>query len=404
LQEDIQPNRSKKLNKKFVLNVFILLIVFGSGLLIGNKSDVILQRVKYGSVSQNNNLPSSLNYNGVEEIYSALKNSFDGSLDSSKLEDGLKQGLVNAAGDPFTEYLNAQESKEFEGDLNGSFEGIGAELSKDDNSIVVISPIAGFPAEKAGLRSQDVIAEIDGQSTNDMTVTEAVKKIRGPKGTKVKLGIIRDGKSLEIEITRDQIKIPSVTSEVVNGNIGVIKISRFGDDTTELAKKAANDLQAKGVKGIILDLRGNPGGLLDSAVDVSSLWLPHGTKVLEEKRGGETIKTYTARGNPIFENMPTVVLVDGGSASASEIVAGALHDNKAATIIGEQTFGKGSVQEVQSLKNGGSLKVTVARWYTPSGRNIDKEGISPDQKVKRTEKDLSAKIDPQKEAAIKKLQ
>ncbi len=404
MQEEIKQTKPRKLNKKFILNVFILLTVFGGGLLIGSKSDVILQKIKYGSASKNNSLPSSLDYSGVEEIYSALKNSFDGNLETSKLEDGLKQGLVKAAGDPFTEYLNAQESKEFDEGLNGSFEGIGAELSKDNDSIVVISPIAGFPAEKAGLRAQDIIAEIDGQSTHDMTITEAVKKIRGPKGTKVKLGIIRDGKSMELEITRDQIKVPSVTSEVVNGNIGVIKISRFGDDTTELAQKAAKDLQSKGVKGVILDLRGNPGGLLDSAVDVSSIWLPHGTKVLEEKRGGETIKTYNARGNPIFENMPTVVLVDGGSASASEIVAGALHDNKAATILGEQTYGKGSVQEVQSLKNGGALKVTVARWFTPGGRNIDKEGIAPDVKVKRTEKDLSSKIDPQKEAAINKLQ
>ena len=209
---------------------------------------------------------------------------------------------------------------------------------------------------------------------------------------------------MEFEITRDQIIIPSVTSEVVNNNIGVIKISRFGDDTVELTNKYAKELKAKGVKAVILDLRGNPGGLLDGAVGVSSVWLKKGDMVLQEKRDGKVIKTYFAQGNPVLNGVPTTVLINDGSASASEIVAGALKDNNAATLIGEKSYGKGSVQEVHKFDFGGALKVTIARWFTPGGRNIDKEGIEPDQKVELTDEDTAAKRDPQKDAAIKKLQ
>lgn len=386
------------LNKKIVLNSLILLLVFGGGYFLGANKDELLQKAKYGQVSSNSGLPYRLDYSGVEELYAQLKDSYDGRLDAKKLEDGLKEGLVKAAGDPFTEYLNESAAKEFEDDLNGSFEGIGAELGKEEQSIVIISPIAGFPAEKAGLKAGDIISEIDGEPAYDLSITEAVKKIRGPKGTTVKLGIIRDGKPHELEITRDTITVPSVTGEMKAGNIGVIKISRFGNDTTTLARKTALDLQDQGAKKIVLDLRGNPGGLLDSAVEVSSLWLPKGTKILDERRGGETVRTYGAQGGAVLQNIPTVVLINEGSASASEIVAGALHDNKAAIIIGEKSYGKGSVQEVIPLDEGGTLKVTIARWFTPAGRNIDKEGIAPNKSVKSPEK-AGAK-DAQLEAAL----
>lgn len=375
-----------------------MLLVFGGGYLLGENKDELIQKARYGQVSSNSGLPYRLDYSGVEELYAQLKDSYDGKLDAKKLEDGLKEGLVKAAGDPFTEYLNESAAKEFEDDLNGSFEGIGAELGKEEQSIVIISPIAGFPAEKAGLKAGDIISEINSEPAYDLSITEAVKKIRGPKGSKVKLGVIRDGKPLELEITRDTITVPSVTGEIKAGNIGVIKISRFGNDTTDLARKTALDLQNQGAKKIVLDLRGNPGGLLDSAVEVTSLWLPEGTKVLDERRGGETVRTYGAQGGAVLENIPTVVLINEGSASASEIVAGALHDNKAATIIGAKSYGKGSVQEVIPLDEGGTLKVTIARWFTPAGRNIDKEGIEPDKSVKSPDK-AGAK-DTQLEAAL----
>lgn len=391
------------LNKKLVLNVAIALIIFGGGFFLGDKKDEILQQAKYGQAGQNLDLAGQLDLRGVDELYDQLKMSFDGELKPSELEEGLKEGLVKAAGDPFTEYLNEQATKEFEEGLSGSFEGIGAELGKEGQAIVIISPIEGFPAEKAGLRAGDIIAEINGESAYDLTITEAVKRIRGPKGTQVTLGIVREGKPIEVKIRRAQIKIPSVESEMLKGNIGLIEISRFGEDTAQLAANAAQDLKSKGAKAVILDLRNNPGGLLDVAIDVSSLWLEEGSLIVEEKRGDTTIKTHRAEGNAILNGLPTVVLINEGSASASEIVAGALRDNKAATIIGQKSYGKGSVQEVITLEDGGSLKVTIARWFTPAGRNIDSEGIKPDQAVKLTEKDTASKRDPQKEAAIKRL-
>jgi len=406
-KEHTGPHKMKHFPKTFLgnlsmVNVAVMLLIFSAGILLG-RVDIAGVRDRVYRTSTQNNLPEKLDYSGIEEVYADLKAGFDGDLDENKLEDGLKQGLVRAAGDPHTEYLNAEASKEFEESLNGSFEGIGAELSKEKESIVIVAPIAGFPAEKAGLQPKDIVAEVDGETLYDMSVSEAVKKIRGPKGTSVKLGIIRDGKKLDFQITREQISIPSVTSEVADGNIGIIKISRFGPDTTQLARKAAADLKSKNVKGVVLDMRSNPGGLLDSAVEVSSLWLEKDKLILEEKRAGKVVKTFTAKGNPVLLGVPTVVMINEGSASASEIVAGALKDNNAASIVGQKSYGKGSVQEIRTLSDGGSLKVTIARWFTPAGRNIDKEGIEPDQKVEISEDDSKAKRDPQKDAALSKL-
>lgn len=345
----------------------------------------------------------NLSYNSVDEVYETLKDGYDGQLDTKKLEDGLKEGLVKAAGDPYTEYLTEEENKEFNEQLSGTFEGIGAELGKDGESIVIISPIAGFPAEKAGLKAKDIVSKINDETAFDISTTEAVKKIRGQKGTKVKLDVIRDGKPLTFEITRDQISIPSVKWEVNSDNIGVITISRFGEDTSSLTRQAAQELKAKNVKGIVLDMRGNPGGLLDAAVSVSSLWLPNGKTILQEKRDGKVVKTFRSTGAATLQGVPTVVLIDEGSASASEITAGALKDNNAASIVGTKSYGKGSVQELRELRSGGVLKVTIARWFTPGGRNIDKEGIEPDQKVEITDQNVAAGQDTQKGAALQKL-
>lgn len=387
---------------KTALNVSILLAVFVVGVGVGNGRIVFGPDAIYRKTAHTD-LPDKLDYSGVDELYKDLRQSFDGNLDATKLEDGLKEGLIEAAGDPHTEYLNQEDSKEFDEQLNGSFEGIGAELSKEESFIVIVAPIAGFPAEKAGLKPGDKIVEIDGQTAYDISVSDAVKKIRGPKGTDVKLKVSRDQQTLDFTITRDTIKLPSVESEIVDGNIGVMRISRFGEDTVELATKAANDFRSKNVKGVVLDLRGNPGGLLESSVGLSSLWLDEGDLILQEKRGDSIIKSYRSDGSAVLKGIPTVVLIDNGSASASEITAGALKDNNAAKIIGEKSYGKGSVQEVRKLLDGGVLKVTIARWYTPGGRNIDKQGIEPDKKVGISEKDIKAKRDPQQDAALNSL-
>jgi carboxyl-terminal processing protease len=269
--------------------------------------------------------------------------------------------------------------------------------------VIIVSPIKGAPAEKAGIQAQDIITKIDGEDATDISISEAVSRIRGPKGESVTLTIIRAGEEKEITIVRDTITIESVEWEL-SDKTGIITISRFGDDTIALTKKAAQELKDQGATSIILDLRGNPGGLLDAAVGVSSVWLPKGSTVLEEKRNGQVVQTFKTTTQPILEGVPTVILINGGSASASEIVAGALHDNKAATLVGTKTFGKGSVQRVIPLSAGGSLKVTIARWFTPEGKNIDKEGIAPDTVVEITPEDREAERDPQLDAAKSQLQ
>jgi carboxyl-terminal processing protease len=266
-----------------------------------------------------------------------------------------------------------------------------------------VSPIEGFPAAKAGLRPRDVVAEINGKSAFDLSVTEAVNKIRGQVGTNVKLKIIRDNEELNFDIKREQITIPSVESEILEGNVGYLKISRFSEDTDDLARQAADEFKRASVKGVILDVRNNPGGLLDASVELAGLWLPKGDTVLEEKRGGVTMQTLQSNGPATLKGIPTVVLINEGSASASEIVAGALKDNGAATLLGAKTFGKGSVQQLEELPDGGILKVTIARWYTPGGKNIDKEGIKPDKAVEQTAEDFKNNKDPQKDAAIQFL-
>jgi carboxyl-terminal processing protease len=402
-----QRAASLKRNQRFMSQfrigaaIFALGGMFFLGIGIGNGTIAVGPDSAFRQSIQKES--KQLSYDSVDKLYNSLRESYDGQLDVDKLEDGMKEGLVKAAGDPHTEYLTAEENKEFSEQLNGSFEGIGAELSKDGESIVIVAPIAGFPAEEAGLKARDIINKIDGESAFDISTTEAVKKIRGEKGTKVKLEIIRDGKLLEFEITRAEINIPSVEWEVTEDGVGIMTISRFGNDTAPLARKAADDFKSKNVKGVVLDLRGNPGGLLDAAVSLSNLWLPSGKIILEEKRDDEVIKVYKARGGAVLEDVPTVVLIDEGSASASEITAGALKDNGAATIVGIKSYGKGSVQELVNLRDGGVLKVTIARWFTPEGRNIDKEGIEPDQKVEITEDDIKAGRDPQKDAALSKL-
>lgn len=377
------------------------LVVFSAGIAVGNGTITFNQ---YDS--QNSGLPNSLTYSSVDQVYRTLKANYDGKLTEQQLLEGMKAGLAESTKDPYTEFFSPKEAQKFDEQLSGSFSGIGAELGQDeDKNLIVVAPIDGFPADKAGLRAKDAIVAINGTSTSGMSVDDAVSKIRGKKGTQVTLRIIRNkSEQLNLTITRDTIKIPSVKHEILDGNIGYIRITQFSDDTGTLATQAAQEFEEKGVNGVILDMRDNPGGLLDQAVAVSELWLPTGTKILDEKRGDQVIQSYPAAGSSILKGMPTVVLINGGSASASEITAGALKDNNAATLLGEKSYGKGSVQTIQDFKDGSQLKVTVARWYRPNGQNIDKKGIQPDKTVTMTDDDYKTNKDPQKDAAIQMLQ
>lgn len=344
------------------------------------------------------NLPDKLDYSSVDKLYQSLKDNYDGTLTATQLIDGLKHGLATATHDPYTVYFTASEAKTFSNDLNNSFSGIGAQLGLDANSnLEVIAPIAGLPADVAGVKAKDIIASIDGVSTTGISIDQAVSKIRGPKDTKVTLQIIRGAsQSLSITITRDNITLPSVNTKILAGNIGYVQITTFANDTSDLMQKAADNFKAKNVKGIILDLREDPGGLLDAAVNVSSLWLSPGQLVLQEKRGSEVVQSYQALGGDELNGMRTVILIDSGSASASEIVTGALHDNNDAYVIGEKSYGKGVVQQLIDLSDGSQLKVTVASWYRPNGQNINKLGITPDKTVTITSADT---IDTQLQAA-----
>ncbi len=407
MQPKATDGRVRKLHKfafsttKIAGIVVAVMVIFSAGVGVGNGA-IAIGNAKN---DQNKDLPADLDYSSVEQLYDTLRSKYDGNLTTQQLLDGLKTGLANAGGDPYTVYLNAKDAEDFNKELNGTFSGIGAELGQDANkNLLVVAPIAGFPAAKAGLRPQDLIVAIDGKSTAGLSIEEAVTKIRGPKGTQVKLRVLRDKKEdLNFTLTREDIKIASVKHEILEGNIGYLQITQFNDDTTELAQKAAQEFKDKNVKGVLVDLRGNPGGRLTAAVDVTSLWLPEGKTILQEKRGGLIVATSTANGQNTLQGIPTAVLINAGSASASEIMAGALKDNGVATLYGIKSFGKGSVQQIAQLPGGGELKVTIARWYRPNGQNIDKKGIGPDKEVKMTDDDFKNKLDPQKDAALEFL-
>lgn len=341
-----------------------------------------------------------INLASVQETYQALSANFDGKLDKQKLIEGANRGLVEAAGDQYTVFMNKQESSEFDNALSGNIGGgIGIEVAMRNNVPTVVRVLQNNPAEKAGLALNDVIIKVNGESTQGKTLNDVVTSIRGEVGTTVKLTVVRDGAEKEFNITREQVNNPSAYGEIKDG-VGVMTITRFDDQTGSLARAVASDFKAKGVKGVILDLRGNGGGYVSAAQAVAGIWLDK-QLVTSERTNGKVTEELKSTGTPILGGLKTVVLVNGSSASASEIVAGALHDHKVATLIGEKTFGKGSVQKLINLSDGATLKVTVARWYTPAGVNISEKGITPDTIVERTADDSNANRDPQLDAALK---
>ncbi len=374
--------------------IFVAGVGFGNGTLNLN--------MRSGPAPVASGLPATQNYSSLDDVYQALKDNYNGQLTEQQLIDGMKHGLAEATKDPYTVYFTAREAKDFNDQLNNSFAGIGARLSKDsDGNLIIGEAIAGFPAAKAGLLKNDIIIEVNGEQTSTLTLDDAIAKIRGPVGSQVKLKIVRDkSQTLDFTITRETINLPSVTTKILSGNIGYVEIGSFSSDTSSLMQKAAQQFKDAGVKGVIVDLRNDPGGLLEAAVNVSSLWLPSGTNVLQERRGSTVTQSYSSVGNDILHGIPTVVLINEGSASAAEITAGALHDNKAAYLIGTKSYGKGVVQQLINLSDGGQLKVTVASWYRPDGQNINHKGITPDKIVKISDADAKAAKDPQLEAAL----
>ncbi len=362
------PRRSGISVFTFCISLSLALAI---GVIVGGRSEQI------SAYFSNDTATKHLPLSSLQKTYDALRQEYDGSLSQTKLVEGANRGLVEASGDPYSVYLTEKEAEALKEDLDGTFSGIGAELDKKEGKLIIVAPLEDSPAAKAGIKPGDIIGRVNNEETSSWSIDKAVSKIKGKEGTTVKLTILRGDEVKEISITRAIITDPSVKTEQ-KGDIGVIRISRFGNETATLTRQAAQTFKEAGVKGVVLDLRGNGGGYLESAQEISSLWLKNGATVVVEKKGAKITETHRASGDPILLGIPTVVLIDGGSASASEIVAGALQDNDAGKLVGEKTFGKGSVQKIVDLSGGAQLKVTVAKWYTPKNKNISKEGIKPD--------------------------
>ncbi len=332
----------------------------------------------------------------------AKANYVDQPVDQKKLMDGALEGMVWSLGDPYSSYFTADQAKEFNSTLSGTFSGIGAEIGERDAGITVVAPLPDSPAIKAGLQTNDIIAAIDGKTTAGMSADEAVHLIRGDAGTTVTLTLIRGtAKPFDVAIVRAAIQTKSVTWDIRDDGIAVITMSIFNEDTDSLFAQAVDAITKAKAKGIIVDLRGDPGGLLTAAIKVASYWTGDKTVVIEKFRDHEN--PYHGNASAVLASIPTVVLVNGGSASASEILSGALQDYGLGTIMGETTFGKGSVQEYYDLPGGSAAKITIARWLTPNGRTIHEVGITPDIEVKETLDQIHAGSTPQMDAAISHL-
>jgi len=383
--------------KRQQLSWFLTLVIVAIvSFVAGARSDALFANVAsvFGVRTSN----KTIDLSSVQKTYQELVANYDGKLDTQKLIYGANRGLVEAAGDPHTAYMDPDETKEFDKSLSGRIGGgIGAEIGLRNNKPTIIKPLENSPAQKAGIKAGEAIVKVNDEASSDWSVEKVVSKIRGEVGTSVKLTLLSDGQTREVSVVRQNIVSPAVESEI-DGEIGILKVNRFGDDTVSLSRKYASEFVEKGVKKVILDLRNNPGGTVGAAQGLLGIWLDNQI-AMTERRGSEIVKTLRTTGTPILGNMKTVVLINGNSASASEITAGALREYGKATLVGQKSYGKGSVQIVLGLPGGSQMKVTEARWYTPKGKNIDKTGIEPDVKVDLSSDDVNNNVDPQMDKA-----
>ena len=383
--------------KRQQLSWFLTLVIVAIvSFVAGARSDALFANVAsvFGVRTSN----KTIDLSSVQKTYQELVANYDGKLDTQKLIYGANRGLVEAAGDPHTAYMDPDETKEFDKSLSGRIGGgIGAEIGLRNNKPTIIKPLENSPAQKAEIKAGEAIVKVNDEASSDWSVEKVVSKIRGEVGTSVKLTLLSGGQTREVSVVRQNIVSPAVESEI-DGEIGILKVNRFGDDTVSLSRKYASEFVEKGVKKVILDLRNNPGGTVGAAQGLLGIWLDNQI-AMTERRGSEIVKTLRTTGTPILGNMKTVVLINGNSASASEITAGALREYGKATLVGQKSYGKGSVQIVLGLPGGSQMKVTEARWYTPKGKNIDKTGIEPDVKVDLSSDDVNNNVDPQMDKA-----
>ncbi|MDF1498279.1 MAG: S41 family peptidase [Patescibacteria group bacterium] len=354
---------------------------------------------------KNDKIENKADFSIFWEAWSVIENKYNlEPLDYQKMVYGAVSGMVDSLNDPYTVFFVPEDRAVFEQDMKGSFSGIGAEIGFRNKFLTVIAPLKDSPAEKAGILPGDKILKVDGTEIMGLSLDEAVSIVRGEKGSEVKLIINREGSDdlKEIYVIRDIIKINTVEWETLENNIAYIRISQFMDETTSEFDSKINSILVSDPSGIIIDLRNNPGGYVSTLEDIASKFLDKGEVIFIEDFG-EKKEIYKAKGNRKFENIPIVILINEGSASASEIFAGALRDNDGVKLVGKTTFGKGLVQEMQNLRDGSAIKVTIARWLTPNGIDINKNGINPDFEVELSLDDWENNRDPQLEKAIEIL-
>ncbi len=389
-----------------LISLAIIAASFGGGVYVGYERRPAIEKVK-GVLGQETAKPQEVDFSQFWEVWSRLEDKYvdRGKIDRQELVYGAISGLVRSLGDPYTTFLPPQQAKQFREDVKGSFGGIGAEIGIRKDMLTVIAPLKGSPAERAGLKAGDKIFKINGTSTADLSLEEAVGFIRGEIGTEVALTISRDSfdEVKELKIVRQQVVIPIIETAAKGDGIFSIHLLNFNEQSPQEFRNAVREFVFSDHRKLILDLRSNPGGFLDAAVDIASWFIPVGEVVAREQfaDGSETV--YRSYGHRLLESTPMVVLVDGGSASATEILAGALRDIRGVQLIGDTTFGKGSVQQVDNLAGNASLKITIAKWLTPNGTSINDKGLEPDAKIEVQKEDVDAGRDPQLEKAIEIL-
>lgn len=400
------PAENRKFGSVVATLAAIVLIAaaFGGGVYVGYERRPAIEKVR-SVIGKESPTPREVDFSQFWDVWARVEDEYvdRANIDRTKLVDGAIAGMVRALGDPYTVYLPPVQAKQFLEDVRGNFGGIGAEIGIRKDILTIIAPLKGSPAERAGLRSGDKIFKINATSTDGLSLEEAVSYIRGEIGTSVTLTIARESDVKEVKVTRDNIVIPIITAERKGNGIFLIHLMSFSEKSPQEFRGAVRDFLASGDDKLILDLRGNPGGYLDAAVDIASWFIPSEMVVAHERFADGTETLYKSSGHRLLEKTKVVVLIDQGSASASEILAGALRDDKKIQIIGQKSFGKGSVQTVDSLRGGASLKVTIAKWLTPSGYSISEKGLDPDIAVEVSKDDIENEKDPQLEKAIEVL-
>lgn len=402
---------------KILLIISLVIFLFGSGFKLGEytssskRQNPKIQNSPYDTTRNQQDNNKNLDFSLFWEVWDKLGQKFvdKTKLDAKKMFYGAIKGMVSSLDDPYTFFLTPEENKQSKDDLGGRFEGIGAQLGLKENRIVVIAPLKNSPAEAAGVKASDIIVKVDNESTEKWTLPQAVAKIRGPKGTKVKLTLSRDEKELVVEIIREEIKVASVELSFEK-QAAILKLIKFGDDTNDEWDKAVSQIkrawQRKEIKGMVLDLRDNPGGYLQGAVYIVSEFLAQGNLVVKQEYSDGSSEKYAVERRGKLLDIPLFVLINKGSASASEIVAGALRDYQRTRLVGEKSFGKGSIQEALDLKENAGLHVTIAKWILPKGDWINHQGVDAEIKIENKVKEgesLTRETDSQLEKAIEEI-